>query len=169
MIDQTFEIKPLDKTIHNRAAFSCGEPELDDYLKTQSSQDKKKYASVVYVGAINTTTIVGYYSLSQFSIELKGLPESLSKDFPIYPQVPATLLGRLAVHEVLQGNGYGELLLLDALKRVLDLTVHIASCVLVVDAKNEKARSFYGRYGFVGLADVDKRLLLPMKTIARMF
>jgi GNAT superfamily N-acetyltransferase len=169
MIDQTFEIKPLDKSIHNRAAFLCGEPELDDYLKTQSSQDKKKYASVVYVGTINTATIVGYYSLSQFSIELKGLPDSLAKNFPTYPQVPATLLGRLAVHETLQGNGYGERLLFDALKRALDVSVHIGSCALVVDAKNEKARSFYERYGFIGLADVDKRLLLPMKTIARMF
>jgi ribosomal protein S18 acetylase RimI-like enzyme len=167
--DLAVDIRPLDKSIHNRAAFSCGVPELDDYLKNQSSQDRKRYGSVVYVGVIDTSTIVGYYSLSQYSVDLTGLPSDLAKHFPKYSEVPATLLGRLAVHENFQSRGFGELLLFDALKRVLDMTKIIASSGLVVDAKNDKAYSFYKRYGFADIVDVEKRLLLPMKTIAGMF
>jgi predicted GNAT family N-acyltransferase len=169
MIDQTFEIKPLDKNVHNRAAFSCGEVELDAYLQTQSSQDKKRLSSVIYVGVVDTSKIVGYYSLSQFSIELNAIPDDIAKHLSTYPQLPATLLGRLAVHTEAQGEGYGEILLFDALQRTLEVSTHIASCAVVVDVKNDKARSFYMKYGFIRVIDVDNRLMLPMKTIARMF
>ena len=169
MIDPTFEIKPLDKDVHDRAAFSCGEAELDAYLQTQSSQDRKRLSSVIYVGAVNTSKIIGYYSLSQFSIELNAIPDDIAKHFSRYPQLPATLLGRLAVHTEAQGHGYGEILLIDSLRRALEVSTKIASCVVVVDVKNDKARSFYMKYGFIGVVDVASRLILPMKTIARMF
>ena len=169
MIDTTFEIKPLDKNVHDRAAFSCGEVELDAYLQTQSSQDKKRYASVIYVGAINKSEIIGYYTLSQFSVELKAVPDGVAKHFSTYPQLPATLLGRLAVHAEAQGNRYGETLLFDALQRALEISAQVASCAVIVDVKNDKARSFYMKYGFIGVLDVDNRLVLPMKSIAEMF
>jgi predicted GNAT family N-acyltransferase len=169
MIDPTFEIKPLDKNVHDRAAFSCGEVELDTYLQTQSSQDKKRLSSIIYVGAVGRSRIIGYYSLSQFSIELNAVPEGIAKHFSTYPQLPATLLGRLAVHTEAQGNGYGELLLYDSLQRALGVSTQIASCAVVVDAKNDKARSFYKKYGFFEVVDVDDRLMLPMKTVAAMF
>jgi predicted GNAT family N-acyltransferase len=169
MIDPTFEIRPLDKNVHDRAAFSCGEADLDSYLKTQSSQDKRKLSSVVYVGAVNTTRIIGYYTLSQFSIELKAVPKDVAKHFSTYPRLPATLLGRLAVHTDAQGNGYGELLLFDALQRAFQVSHQVASCAVVVDAKNDKARLFYTKYGFVQIVDIENRLMLPMRTIAQMF
>ena len=38
----------------------------------------------------------------------------------------------------------------------------------MVDAKNEQARNFYERYGFVGLAETSDRLFLPMKTAEKL-
>jgi predicted GNAT family N-acyltransferase len=169
MIDPTFEIKPLDKNVHDRAAFSCGEVELDHYLQTQSSQDKKRHSSVVYVGAIHKSKIIGYYTLSQFSVELKAIPNGLAKQFSTYPQLPATLLGRLAVHAEFKGNRYGETLLFDSLQRALGVSSQIASCAVIVDAKSDRARSFYMKYGFIETVDVDNRLMLPMRTVAEMF
>ena len=109
------------------------------------------------------------FSLSQFSVELNAIPADMAKHFSAYPKLPATLLGRLAVHTEAQGKGYGELLLFDALQGALAVSARIASCAVIVYAKNEKARSFYMRYGFLRVIDVDNRLMLPMKTIARMF
>jgi predicted GNAT family N-acyltransferase len=83
--------------------------------------------------------------------------------------VPATLIGRLAVSTVFRGQGLGEILLMDALHRSLSLSAQIASAAVIVDAKDDHARRFYLKYGFLELPDVPGRLFLPMKTIERLF
>jgi ribosomal protein S18 acetylase RimI-like enzyme len=83
--------------------------------------------------------------------------------------VPATLLGRLAIDSRFQGRGYGELLIVDALRRALQTTTEVASYAVVVDALNQRARSFYERYEFCAFPDRKLRLFLPMKTIADLF
>lgn len=162
-------IEPLDRKRHDRAAFSCGVPALDAYLQRQAAQDMEKHAAVVYVAVIEPPAIAGYYSLSQFSIDLVQLPEDLAKRLPRYPVVPATLLGRLAVSSLLRGQRLGETLLFDALRRSLVQSAHIASTGVIVGAKDEKAAAFYRRYGFTPILDADHRLFLHMKTIEQMF
>lgn len=162
-------IEPLDRRRHNRAGFDCGVPALNTYLQRQAAQDQEKRAAVVYVAVIEPPAIAGYYTLSQFSIELVKLPENLAKKLPSYPVVSATLLGRLAIASTLQGQGLGENLLFDALRRSLFLSAHIASTGVVVDAKDEPAAAFYQRYGFTTLLDANGRFFLPMKTIEKMF
>jgi ribosomal protein S18 acetylase RimI-like enzyme len=83
--------------------------------------------------------------------------------------VPATLLGRLAIDSRYQGRGYGELMVIDALRRALQATTEVASYAVVVDAINENARSFYEQYEFCAFPDRKLRLFLPMKTIANLF
>ena len=83
--------------------------------------------------------------------------------------MPATLLGRLAVDSRYQGKGDGEVLIIDALGRALQATSEVASYAVVVDAINERARSFYEQYEFCGFPDQKLRLFLPMKTIADLF
>src|ERR1035438_9307354 len=89
-------IEPLDRGGHDRSAFSCGVPALDAYLQRQAAQDMEKLAAVVYVAVVDPPAIAGYYTLSQFSIDLVRLPEDLARRLPRYPVVPTTLLGRLA-------------------------------------------------------------------------
>lgn len=162
-------IEPLDGKRHERPGFDCGVAALNTYLQRQASQDVKKYAAVVYVAVIEPPAIAGYYTLSQFSIDLVKLPDDLAKQLPGYPVVSATLLGRLAVASTLQGQGLGEKLLFDALRRSLVQSAYIASAGVVVDAKNKQAAAFYQRYGFTPLLDANWRLFLPMKTIQQMF
>ncbi len=166
---QSAKIEPLSQS-HDRAAFSCGEDTLDSYLKKRASQDAKKKISTTFVlikGRSNS--VIGYYTLSATSINLMELPVETVKKLPKYPHVPATLLGRLAIDRRYQGNGYGGLLLIDALRRALQATTEVASFAVVVDAIGERARSFYERYGFCYFPDRKLRLFLPMKTIADLF
>ena len=111
------------------------------------------------------------YTLSATSILLADLPDETARKLPKYPHVPATLLGRLAIDSRCQGRGYGELMLLDALRRARALlaTSSVASYAVVVDAINERARSFYEHYEFCSFPDRKLRLFLPMKTIADTF
>ncbi len=169
------KVKQLDLTIeplaerHNRAAFCCTNQQLEQYLRKQAGQDFRKRASAPFVITPDHKTIAGFYTLSQYAINLKDVPEEIAKGFPKYPVVSATLLGRLAVDKQFLGQGLGELLLMDAQRRALKLSKQIASAVLLVDAKADQAVGFYKKYGFVELPAVERRLFKAMATIARLF
>lgn len=154
---------------HDRAGFSCGVPALDAYLKKQAGQDVKRRVAVAFVVTPDGKTIAGYYTLSQYSVELGVLPEELAAKLPKYPLVPVTLIGRLAVSTEFRGQDLGELLLMDALHRCLGGSRQVASAAVVVDAKDERAAAFYKRYGFLALPKVAGRLFLPMATIEALF
>jgi ribosomal protein S18 acetylase RimI-like enzyme len=82
--------------------------------------------------------------------------------------VPAILIGRLAVDRRYRGQGLGRLLLVDALLRSLAISRQVGAMAVVVDAKDDAARSFYEQYGFTRFVDHDNRLFLPMATIAQL-
>ena len=163
-----FHVEPLESD-HDRAGFSCGVEALDNYLKKQARQDVKKRVAAVFVLTPDGETVAGYYSLSQFSVDLGMLPQDITKRLPRYPIVPSTLIGRLAVSTEFRGQGLGELLLMDALHRSLALSRQIASAAVIVDAKDERAMSFYRKYGFLELPSIAGRLFLPMPTVEQLF
>lgn len=165
----SLKIEPLAKK-HDRAAFSCGYEDLDRYIQERASQDARKRISAPFVLIESgNNTIIGYYTLSATCILLNDLPEETAKKLPGYPAVPATLLGRLAVDASHEGRGYGEVLLLDALRRAFQATTDIASFAVVVDPKDKKYRAFYEHYEFIAFPDQKLRMFLPMKTIASLF
>jgi len=161
-------IEPLGAR-HDRAAFSCGNQQLDSYLQRQAGQDMKKRAAVPFVITPDHKTIAGFYTLSQYAMDLGELPEEIGKKMPRYPMVSATLLGRLAVSERFRGQRLGERLLMDALHRALQSSKQIASAAVVVGAKDDQAAAFYRKYGFMDLPKIERRLFLPMGTIAQLF
>ena len=164
-------VEPLDKNKHNRAAFSCGQEPLDRYLQQQANQDLRKKVAAVMVLTADGNTIAGYFTLSQYSIDLGTLPQDAVRKLklPRYPELPATLLGRLARDSRFRGQGVGGLLLMEALRRSLEQSRSVAAMAVVVDAKDEEARAFYLKYGFIELPDHPQRLFLPMVTIEQMF
>jgi hypothetical protein len=84
-------------------------------------------------------------------------------------EVPATLIRRLASSIDVKGEGVGEILLADALKKALLNSATIASWAVVADAKDDKAIAFYKRYGFLTFPATASRLFLPMKSIHELF
>jgi GNAT superfamily N-acetyltransferase len=163
-------IEPFDKKRHDRSTFACGVKSLDLYLQKQIDQDlKRRIAAPFVLLEVGLPEVLGYYTLSAFCIHLGKLPVDIKKKLPRYPDVPATLLGRLAVDRTYRGRGLGEFLLMDALHRSLRQTEKIASFAVVVDAVNEDARAFYLHFGFLSFPDRADRLFLPMKTIEKLF
>ena len=160
-------IEPLGSH-HDRAAFSCGEPALDGYLQRQASQDIRRRVAQVFVALGDAPgEIAGYYSLSATSFDKDELPPAQAKKLPHYP-VPAAVLGRLAIDRARQGQGLGELLLLDAVRRVIWASTTLAVHAIIVDAKNERAQAFYERYGFRPFTTEPRRLFLPLETFEKL-
>ena len=166
-----FRVEPFDRRKHDRTAFSCGVDALDSYLKKQANQDLEKRVAAVFILTADDKTIAGFYTLSQYRIDAGHLPDNVTKKLrlPKYPELPATLLGRLAVSESFKGQKLGEILLMSALKRALEQSKSVASMAVVVDAKDKNARAFYRKYGFIEMPGHYNRLFLPMATVEQMF
>jgi predicted GNAT family N-acyltransferase len=162
-------VEPLGRQ-HDRTAFRCGVEALDRYLKQQARQDADKRVAAPFV-SVNApdTRVLGYYTLSASVLMFADLPDDLARKLPRYPQLPVTLLGRLAVDQSTTGQGLGEHLLLDALSRSLAHADRIAAMAVVVDAKNEAAAAFYRHFGFASLQAQPRRLFIPMSTVALLF
>lgn len=152
-------IAPLGK-LHDRAAFDCGQPDLDDWFRRQASQDEKRNIARVFVAVDDAIGIVGFYSLSSFTLALDDLPPELSSKLPCCDAIPAALIGRLARDERVRGQRIGELLLADAVRRILGAAKSLAVFAIVVDAKHESAANFYREFGFRVFPMNPRRLFL---------
>jgi GNAT superfamily N-acetyltransferase len=155
---------------HKKEDFTCGEELLDNYLRRQARQDIKRKLSTCFILADDDHSVRGYYTLSSTSVKRELVPEAILKKMPpSYTDLPATLLGRLAMDKSWSGQGLGEQLLLDAMKRSYAVSITgIGSMAIIVDPINERAASFYAKYGFIQLPDSGK-MFIGMETIAALF
>jgi ribosomal protein S18 acetylase RimI-like enzyme len=141
---------------------------LDRYFKQQAGQESRRHIANCFVAVSHATKAVGgYYTLSATAVIFDTLPDTFKKKLPRYPEVPAALVGRLAVDLQHRGKRLGETLLLDAMGRTLQSGV--AAAILVVDPKDEQAARFYHRYGFLDIGPGRTRLYIPVSEIEKTF
>jgi len=152
----------FDSTL-DRSAFKSGSAPLDRYLREQVSQDIRRRVAACFVALGEDQRIVGYYTLATASVPLTDLPGDIARKLPRYAAVPAIRMGRLAVDEAFKGQGLGEALLVNALRRAA--SSEIAAFALIVDAKGDEAADFYRHYDFIELSDTPLRLFLPLASL----
>ncbi len=156
-----FSSQPLEAATHRRAQFCCESQPLTDYLRQRARQDMAAKTSVcfVLVPGSDPGRIAGYYTLSATSVALASLPAEISGRLPKYPNVPATLLGRLARDVEFKGKGIGPLLMRDALQRAWMHSTAIGSVAVITDPKYARAAAFYRQFGFRFFDE--QRMFLP--------
>ncbi len=156
--EQVFDIR-----LHDRAGFHCGVPALDDYLQKYAAQQTAKGISTIFVLVDDAapSKILGFYTLSAAQVAVQQLGETERKKLPRYP-IPCFRLGRLARDIKSRGTGLGEVLIGCAVDRCLHARSLVGAYALLVDAKDEKAKSFYVHYGFIPCIDAPMSLYLPL-------
>ncbi|MCI8367758.1 MAG: GNAT family N-acetyltransferase [Eggerthellaceae bacterium] len=126
--------------------FCCGVPVVDEWARRRAKSAEKHGTAVVYVVCCEEH-VAGLYSLSAHAVvrdEVEG--GWLRRNAP--EKIPAVLLGMLGVDERFQGHGLGSSLLGDAIRRAVVVSQQIGAKALLVDPVDDKARSFYAKYGF---------------------
>lgn len=73
---------------------------------------------------------------------------------------------RLAIDRSLRGQGYGEQLLLDAPGQAVAASEIGGVRLIVVDALDDEAHSFYERYHFIPVRNRERRLVMKVSTAA---
>lgn len=154
------------RSSHDRSAFRCGMPSLDEFSRRLASQYEKKHMARTYVALEKDSDAVrGYYTISAGAVAFATVPPAVSKKLP-RPPIPVVHLGRLAVDLASQGRRLGETLLLDALARCARAAAELGVFAIEVFAINDAARAFYLKYGFEPLIDDLYHLYLPMRIVS---
>lgn len=155
---------------HQRQGFSCGEPELDDYLTRFARQHQDSGVARVFVAVdkAQPERVLGFHALTVGSVSRLNLPPEAARRFPSFP-LPVARVARLAVDQRAQGRGLGDELFMDALFRCLRVSEEIGLMAVVIDAKHPGSRGFYTRYRFITLPDQPLTLWLPIGGLRALF
>jgi GNAT superfamily N-acetyltransferase len=161
-----WEEAPIAKR-HDRAAFDCGDPDLNLYLQRYARQNHESGGAKCFVAAPSDALshILGFYTLSPASLDYDRTPALAKKGLARY-DVPVFRLGRLAVDRTVQGRGLGGGLLLRAADRCIRVAQDVGGVALLIDAKNERAAHWYESYGALPLIDAPLTLALPLAVAA---
>lgn len=151
---------------HERNTFDCESLPLNDYFRQQVTQDIRRRITACFVATTTDGRVAAYYTLASTSLLLADLPPSIGKKLPRYPLVPAVRLGRLAVDRDFKGQGLGGAMLADALSRAS--RSEIASCAMLVEAKDDTAAAFYLHHGFIPLQGPPLSFFLPFATSSKL-
>lgn len=89
--------------------------------------------------------VVGFHTLSAFAVLRVDATGRARRQGP--RQIPAILLGRLAVDREVQGHGLGAGLLRHVMEMTVAASVTIGVRMLVVTALHPAAADFYQRFG----------------------
>jgi GNAT superfamily N-acetyltransferase len=162
--DVQWDIQALTKK-HALEAFDSSEPALDEFLKKHARQNAERGASRTFVAVRHGARLVeGYYTLRSGQVAFDILPEDDRCRLPRYP-VPVVHLARLAVTHSGSGLGLGETLLMHALAKALVVEKEISVYAIEVEAKTERTRAFYAKYGFQSLLDDQLHLYVSMHAV----
>lgn len=151
---------------HELAEFDCGEAALNDWLKRRALKNESRF-SRTYVVCVDNS-VVAYVCISAGSVEREATPGRVRRNAP--DTVPVSIIGRLAVSKAYSGNGLGASILSDALRRIAVASQSIGIGAVLVQAKDESAKSFYLACAeFVEHPADSRTLFLPIETVIAAF
>lgn len=152
---------------HDRDGFDCGVEPLNLFLKQTARQHAKRGISRTYVlvdeNAAPPKPIIGYFALNLCQVTSATLTPEQAKKLP--RNVSGVRLGRLARAVQFKGQGIGDILMVAAMEKFIEVFKLAGGIGLFVDAKDQKAKEFYESFGFISLPSNELELFLPVKTI----
>ena len=101
---------------HDLEDFQSGEEALDSWLRDRALDNMETGASRTYVICpLGSRKVIGYYAICMGQILNQEVTGPMRRNMP--RQIPAVILGRLAIDKKWQGGGLGKALLQDAVQR----------------------------------------------------
>lgn len=155
-------IPSLISGYHEVANFDCGEPSLDQWLKTRAIKNNVSGASRCFV-ICDDKKVVGYYCLSAGAISRESAPKKMRRNMP--DSLPVLVLGRLAIDKKYHNKGLGSALLRDAMIRSVSIAEDAGIFAILVHSLSEQAKRFYMSRGFVESPLQPMTLFMTIETI----
>ncbi len=144
---------------HPRREFDCGESAVNLWIRTQALQHQSKHLSVTKVLLDDQGSLAGYFTLATGQVDFGDLPAEVSRTLP-RRALPVAVLAWLGISSSQQGQGLGRLLLAQALRDCHEAGKTFAFVAVILDAINDRAKSFYCHWDFAELPGHPYRLFL---------
>jgi GNAT superfamily N-acetyltransferase len=165
-------IEPLDPSKHDRAAFSCGIEQVDNYFKKTANKLAQAGNVRVFVLVDPDGALIGFYATNAHAVHYADLPDRFRRDRPGHGFIPAAYISMIGVDLRYQGKGFGADLLVDCLRRIATAADEIGLRVVLLDAldcgdpaRTKRRKNLYASYGFVPFPSNDLRMFLPMSDV----
>jgi ribosomal protein S18 acetylase RimI-like enzyme len=165
-------IEPLDPARHDRAAFSCGIAQVDNFFRRTANKLGRAGNVRTFVMVDPAGAVIGFYAVNAHAIDYTELPSRFARDRPAHGSIPAAYISMIGVDRRFQGRGYGGDLLVDCLVRLAGAGEALGIAVVMLDVldcgdpeKVAKRLALYTGYGFEPLPSNGLRLFLPMATV----
>lgn len=165
MLKMTDNLKLKEISLEHKdciSNFQTYEPELKRFLIEDSLQDQIEKISKTFL-LFKENCLIGYITLLCDSLRLEG---DLKQDFKTkniqYKSLPAIKIGRLAIDNRYQRQGFGKVLINLAIISAKHISSNYCGCrFLILDAKRNKNKSkdslyFYKRLNFHVLKEREK-------------
>lgn len=147
--------------------FDCGEDDLNYYLKDLALLFQKRCFGVTvtfFEKEDSTKRVIGFYTLCPASIQREILPKKLFTG-PRPNPIPGFRICRLAVDKSFQGRGIGDIIFIHVLNKCIEQARQIGGSAVLIDAKHDRAKTFYERFGFISLPGHPLILIQTIKYI----
>jgi GNAT superfamily N-acetyltransferase len=163
----------LMKQADGQGGFSCGKPTLDSYFAKRAwDHHAKGVARVFVLEDLEAGEVLGYYTLAATSWERDRLVGPLPGSLPKYP-MPLFYIGHFAVTQTRQRQGLGRRLMMDALRRCVDVYDSVGAMGVGLDSLDEDSTRFCEAMGFSTVPpeptrpadDTGQPMFVPMKTL----
>jgi len=150
-----------------REGFFSGALELDEWIVKFAWQNQRANNAVTYV-TVADERVVGYYAITVAGCSKDAAPATLARAAP--RQLPCILMARLAVDQEWQGRRIGQALLLDAIRRAVQISDSVGAAAFLIHCRDDAARQFYLTHGDFLPSPVDPlHLFAPMKDLRKEF
>ncbi len=153
-------------TDHDLSDFDCGEPALNDWLRSRALKNESRFSRTYVVCEGNR--VVAYVCISAGAVERAAAPGKIRRNAP--DSIPVSVIGRLAVSRDHAGRGLGADVLADALRRIAVASQSIGIGAVLVQAKDDNAKRFYLACAeFIEYPAESRTLFLPIDTVIAAF
>ena len=163
-------IAKFDKALHDRSAFSCGFAPIDNFLKSSLSDQIRNGMVMAWImTAEDDSAVLGFYTLGAMAVRSDLGPKKWQRAG--VPDIPVIYIRAVAVHEDMQSKGLGTALLVDAMKRCIEIADKMGAAAIVLDVLQDdhfdRRWNFYAELGFQPLGDPDNphRVFIPMSDV----
>lgn len=142
-------------------AFRCGHVSLDRWLRKHAMRAQRSGTARTHAWVGGETAVVGYFAVAPTQVRRESVPRSLTGGVSV---IPGYLLARLALDRALHGQGLGVELLVEALQVIVAAADTAAGRLIVVDAIDDAAASFYRHHDFRDIGAEGRRLVMTVAT-----
>ena len=149
---------------HHLEDFDCGNEQLNVWLR-RHARTATGHGTRTSVVVDPERTVIGYFAIAPHTIDRAAVPRSVGRGAP--SQIPAVLLGKLALDRTLHGQGFGSELLVGALTTIVRAARQVGGKFVVVDAIDDAAASFYIHHEFVAVPANPHRFVRKLSTISK--